>query len=1067
MDNIKQGYQQFYYYKVPQKVSDREKHVFTISEDSKSNFYYAQRSICQYSDKNKLNWQTTSYDFQEQISNNEQKMHYQNQVQLDQELWSTQRTYEDYIKRFVPVCQERFGTNVRVDVTSGEMKQYWSSFVRMTTLEKILNQIINQSRNKDILIILFMRAQEVALFTELKNSFAKINARCKFFFVNTGNYNAKKQLSFASAIQKNYSTEQLNHKICYAYEQYYSGKDLEQYQDNQYEFISQVVQEILPQFNFQESVNLTVEVHQFPWSQPSQQVLSGTYVISKDNYGDQIQLKEDPNQFIFKEKNLDVDEMINIFSTWVNDLLVKYGQDQIDNKTVEKAIEFLTNYMDQIVNEINITNIPTDKPIQNMTVRQRLIAQQSNRVRYNLIVLIKSLSNLLTKDTVGDLNNEEESERIKIGTEIGKFHQRALVMRGLDVETFIKMKNFFIDELLKVRSSISQESDQERSIFSLENMKDVFLQEDMVDGLKDVRSQYHLISAFPLIGLGVKLQRSDGSMINPYLVQVVDIARINANVDTISIQNTPDKELNLNAGFYIGAHYGTRSYFEQQHGYKPLKWTEYQPKKQLIYELNQTQLFYYKSEQLKEKIDAVVPLFGPKDYDLKPLLSTSFFHVLMNFNVMHNVDTCYSEAYLALLANLLIFLLNQEQSTYVNELLDKIYHSIEIVYGDRPFFKNYCEMLMNSPRQAMVTYHEGHPTQCQDPSKALAALFYLYKKDQIKDLKKIKQILEAILQEIVSRGIKNLEKLHTYFGIVGYDVSEFQKIESNIIEQVVGDVKQYPSVRNIMGVVETALKEKNYFEFTKKCKIFIYKNNFNFMNYGKLNFFTSMKAICKYFLPTEQFSGGLLWIWLLHAQKYPNNYDRNTSEIEESIYKVYSNIKKQKSIYFIKEESLKIYNSCYKILKQKYQEEMFILHQEATPLIQKQIDQILKEENKFNVSFNNASNLARNCCLSPKCPFYLKKLPNVAEHIKDIDCVIPAFHKTVKIMKGRDAESIYNAICKGTYLEHHNQLELIKLAHRLQSDRVQYFLLHKKRDHYISLIEKLLEEYKVIHNNKV
>ncbi|EAR83313.1 zinc-binding dehydrogenase family oxidoreductase (macronuclear) [Tetrahymena thermophila SB210] len=1067
MDNIPQGDQQYYYYKVPQKQSEREKHIFTISEDSKHNFIHSQRIIQQHSDKNKLNWQVTSYDFQEQLSNNEYKMNYQNQVQLDQEIWSSQRTYEEYVKRFVPVCQERFGTNVRVDVTSGEMKQYWSSFVRMTILEKILSQIIQQSRNKDIFIILFMRAQEVAIFTELKNNFANLNARCDIFFVNIGNYNLKKHLSFASALQKNYSTEQLNHKICYAFEQYYSGKDLEQYQDNQYYYIQQVVSEIIPQLNIQEVVNVQAEVQQYPWSQPSKKVIRGTYVVSKENYGDQIQLQDNPNEFIFKERNLDVDDMIDIFSTWINDLLVRYGQDQIEKNTIEKAIEFLTNYMDKIVNQINITNIPIDKPIQNMTVRQRLIAQQSNRVRYNLIVLIKSLSNLLTKDTVGNLNGEEESERIKIGTEIGKFHQRALVMRGLDVETFIKMKNFFIDELLMVKSSIHQESDQERSIFSLENMKDVFLQEDMVDGLKEVKSQYHLISAFPLIGLGVKLQRSDGSMINPYLVQIVDIARINANVDTISIQNTPDKELNLNAGFYLGAEGGTRSYFEQKHGYKPLKWTEYQPKKQLVQELNQYQLFYYKSEQLKEKIDAVVPLFGPKDYDLKPLLATSFFHVLMNFNVMHNVDTCYSEAYLALLSNLLIFLLNQEQSTYINELLDKIYHSIEIVYGDRPFFKTYCEMLLNQPRQAMITYHEGHPTQCQDPSKALAALFYLYKKDQIKDKNKIKQILEAILQEIVSRNIKNLEKLHTYFGIVNYDMSELQKIESNVIEQVVGDVKQYPSVRTVMSVVETALKEKNYFEFTKKCKIYIHKDSFNFMNYGKLNFFTSMKAICNYFLPSEKFSGGLLWIWLLHAQKYPNNYDRNTSEVEENIYKVYSNIKKQKSIYFIKEESLKIYNNCYKILKQKYQEEMFSLHQEATPLIQKQIDYLLNEENKFNISFNNASNLARNCCLSPKCPFYLKKMPNVAEHIKDIDCVIPAFHKTVKIMKGRDAESIFNAICKGTHLEHHNQLELIKLAHRLQSERVQYFLLHKKKDHYINLIEKLLEEYKVIHTNKV
>ncbi|EWS75910.1 zinc-binding dehydrogenase family oxidoreductase (macronuclear) [Tetrahymena thermophila SB210] len=90
----------------------------------------------------------------------------------------------------------------------------------------------------------------------------------------------------------------------------------------------------------------------------------------------------------------------------------------------------------------------------------------------------------------------------------------------------------------------------------------------------------------------------------------------------------------------------------------------------------------------------------------------------------------------------------------------------------------------------MVTYHQGHPNQCQDPSKALVIFFYLYKNGELKDHKKIKQILEAILQEIVCRGTKSLEKLHSYFGIVGYDNSDFKKIEQDIINNVVGDVSR-------------------------------------------------------------------------------------------------------------------------------------------------------------------------------------------------------------------------------------------------------------------------------------
>ncbi|KAL4465378.1 hypothetical protein ABPG72_009123 [Tetrahymena utriculariae] len=672
MQEISQEQQQYYYYKVPLKQSNREKHIFFISEESDSNIQnYAQKSVQQYILKNKLNWLVSIYDFKKHLRNIEYSYatRYSDYYKLDQELTYSEKTLIEFYKNYIPLYQKKFGTHKELQIQNGnyfivKKQRFFHYFIHVP--------------------------QEQANFTDLKNQFNKINSRCNIFFVNIGNYDLKKHSFFASAIQKNYSTEKLTHKLCYTYEQYFSGKDLEFYDQNQQSFIAKAIEDIIPDLNFHEILEVQVDVQQYPWSQLSKQVIRGSYVISKEDHGEQIEFKNNSSEYLVKERQLDVDEMLNIFSTWVNDLLVNYGLGEIDKNLIQKAINFLSNQMNMIVSQINIASIPLNKPVENMTVRQRLVAQQSNRARYNMVVLIKSLSNLLTKDTICELKDEEERERIKIGTEVGKFHQRALAMKGIDVEAFQKMKNFFIEELLKVKSTISYESDQEKSIFSLENMKDVFQKEDTIEGLKDVKSQYHLISAFPLIGLGVKVQRSDGSMINPYLVQILDIARINANVDTISIQNTPDKELNLNAGFYMGALTGQRIWYT--------KFTEYQPKKQVLDEIFQEQLFYYnkRSEKLIEKIDAVVPLFGPKDYDLKPLLSTQFFHVLINFNVMHNVDTSFSECYLALLANLLLFLLNQEKSSYVTELMDKIYHSMKIFYGERPFFKAYCQMLMTS-----------------------------------------------------------------------------------------------------------------------------------------------------------------------------------------------------------------------------------------------------------------------------------------------------------------------------------------------------------------------------------
>lgn len=56
----------------------------------------------------------------------------------------------------------------------------------------------------------------------------------------------------------------------------------------------------------------------------------------------------------------------------------------------------------------------------------------------------------------------------------------------------------------------------------------------------------------------------------------------------------------------------------------------------------------------------------------------------------------------------------------------------------------------------------------------------------------------------------------------------------------------------------------------------------------------------------------------------------------------------------------------------------------------------------------------------------MKKMSNVAEHIRDINCVIPGFHKTVKLLKNKDADSIYKAICSGAFLSKDNPIEYFK-----------------------------------------
>lgn len=76
-------------------------------------------------------------------------------------------------------------------------------------------------------------------------------------------------------------------------------------------------------------------------------------------------------------------------------------------------------------------------------------------------------------------------------------------------------------------------------------------------------------------------------MINPYLITVEDMARHHKVVDTTSIQSTEKNELVLKTG-----------------------------------------------DQREEIVNAVIPLYTKNDSDLKLILRSQLFDILMTFNIM-------------------------------------------------------------------------------------------------------------------------------------------------------------------------------------------------------------------------------------------------------------------------------------------------------------------------------------------------------------------------------------------------------------------------------------------------
>lgn len=115
---------------------------------------------------------------------------------------------------------------------------------------------------------------------------------------------------------------------------------------------------------------------------------------------------------------------------------------------------------------------------------------------------------------------------MNIGTITGKYHQRALALKGITVQEFQKIRDEFRGIVLSSKFSAENEQGQERSVVSLETQREILAnKEQIVEGLSYIKSQYDFVETFPLVGHGLRVHRQEGSFVNPWIIRVKFLAQ--------------------------------------------------------------------------------------------------------------------------------------------------------------------------------------------------------------------------------------------------------------------------------------------------------------------------------------------------------------------------------------------------------------------------------------------------------------------------------------------------------------------------------------------------------------
>jgi translation elongation factor EF-1alpha len=446
-------------------------------------------------------------------------------------------------------------------------------------------------------------------------------------------------------------------------------------------------------------LDISPAVLRFPWSKEKEEsVYETSYFISDASEvfikGEKVRLMS-----AFELSKKDLEEM---FRSWTQELQLLSIKNNV-RKEAQEAVDLM-----EFLFGVFTANDPNSNKKDKLTVLERLQQKEKSSNTHVLGNLIGECKRIRDGVSLKDLSAQEAANRLAIGTQVGKYHNKALQMKGLEGHEYNEFRKEFIDKLKETK--LNPETTQEASFILLQNQKEILLEETLPQALL-AADQYQLVEAFPLIGHTLMVQRTAASMINPFAINVLSIPRINKVCDTVSLVSKGN-EMEISIG-----------------------------------------------NDEEEKFNAVIPLFEASDNDLKPLVRSKLYHLLMTFNCMRNVDTFFFDAYYGLLANTFVRLLKYKDGSWRTEMINLVYNTTELIYGGLKFFEESLDLLLTNPQEAMVTEHKTLKYKCEDISKVILNLLVLFKRGKISESKS-SEIIEFMIIEHLGRSIKGDTNLY-------------------------------------------------------------------------------------------------------------------------------------------------------------------------------------------------------------------------------------------------------------------------------------------------------------------
>lgn len=596
-------------------------------------------------------------------------------------------------------------------------------------------------------------------------------------------------------------------------------------------------------------------------------------------------------------------------------------------------------------------------PISDSTLATRIAFKVAKLQRQNLNqlnLIISKIAAHATGQTLLLVSNLDVAKALNAN--MGKYAEKAIKIGSIDDDAYIKMINEMIKIINEFDSNSVADIEFPVSAISLESVLSL-IDPSMIPALEQLKlcdpsdGIKIILESFVMVGHGVQMVRSDAVQINPWCMIIKNITSMIEFLDSDKL--LIDKK-------------GGKSKSEINIGDGDV-----------------------------ESANALVPLFTNKQIDLiKPLLQSKLFEYLMTFQITQ-LPISLPNAHLASIASMLMWLINQPDSSRKSNLISMCRDSVGI-YTDKKYIQSYLNLLRENPSKAMITELKSDEmiiSKCESLSKPILFLLVLIKEPDANIL----DTLKALFISFIQRACTQLNVLDLFD-------CEFVDRDASTDDDLVYEYDFNPEnfyteteVKKFCSLIQINLNEK-----ISKCEP-------NWTKISQLHYFgfdlEVFERVVKYFMGDQ--SGEFVkqiklntGVYLNHVYLHKSSFEVMTNPILDSIDAIQLELLRIHVKNLIDEIRADIYSNLQRTWADKYVETHDCSGNNLFPsLTFSQITSLKPDINPNNFIYNPSTGFCSNACMSPKCPFYLDPTKlDISTHLSYMKLqadFIPGLHRVI------------------------------------------------------------------------